>query len=255
MKALFLVFIALLECLNSMEQDNTASQSSMYKTYAHCYDKFYHAKAYDKESSFIDALLTKYQVKTVLDVGCGTGAHLFELEKMGYDCEGLDFNLEMIEVARKKIKGGLYQADMRNFNLNKKYDAILSLFAVFNHNLTLDEARNTLARMKSHLNEGGLLIIDLYNPQSSGEKTNGYEGITKVMRWQLNLSNPICESVVSFKDRDKIVCEEKFPLRIYSISEMRGLLVEAGFTIVQVFDNYTFEEASVCSKNLVFIAR
>lgn len=256
MKRIFFVFIAVTQFLVASEENtDMASNSNMYKTYSSYYDYFYQSKDYEKECTFIQTLLSEYQTQTILDVGCGTGTHLSKLEQYGYTCEGIDFNLEMVEIANKKLKGKVFQGDMRNYKLNKKYDAITSLFAVFNHNLNLDDARKTLAQLKSHLKQDGVLILDLYNPQSSGEKTNFYKGITKIMKWNFNSDSQICESIVTFFDKDKKLCEEKFPLRIYSISEMRKLLEEAGFIKIQVYNNYTFEEATQCSKNLVFVAQ
>jgi len=231
-----------------------ASNSSMYKMFATYYDHFYESKDYNRETAFIDALFSKFQVKTILGVGCGTGTHLSKLEEYGYFCEGIDFNQEMVEIANTKLKGTVFQADMRQFALDKRYDAVLSLFAVFNHNLDIDDARKTLSMMKNHLKEGGVLVLDLYNPQYSGEKTNTYKGITKIMQWQLNSEEQVCESTIIFLHGDEKVCEEQFPLKIYSITLMKQLLKEAGFTSIQVYDNYTFEEATMTAKNLVFVA-
>ena len=140
---------------------NIATNSSMYKVFATYYDQFYQSKNYEKECVFLQTVFSKFCVKTVLDVGCGTGTHLSVLEQCGYSCEGIDFNEAMLEIAQKKLKGKVRQEDMRNFELNKSYDAIISLFAVFNHNLTCDEARKTLSKLKSHLKKNGVLILDL----------------------------------------------------------------------------------------------
>jgi len=234
---------------------DTSSFSNMYKTYARFYDYFYQSKDYERECHFLKKLLLEYSVQTILDVGCGTGTHLSKLEKCGYTCEGIDLNPEMIEIASTKLKGKIFHGDMRHCNLNKKYGAITSLFAVFNHNLNLSDAHKTLAQLKSHLEPNGILILDLYNPQSSGEKADSHDGITKKMKWNFNPENPICESIVTFVDKNKKLCEEQFPLRIYSIPDMRKLLEEAGFVKIQAYDNYTFEEATQRSKNLVFVAQ
>lgn len=234
---------------------STATNSDMYKVFATYYDQFYQSKNYEKECVFLHTLLSKYHVKTVLDVGCGTGTHLSMLEKCGYLCEGIDFNNAMLEIAKKKCSGRVVQGDMRSFELNKSYDAITSLFAVFNHNLTLDDAKKTLFNLKSHLKKDGILILDLYNPQSSGKKSNSLGEITKVMEWDLNNLDKTCHSTVSFFKGDKNLCEEKFPLRIYPILDMQQLLTEAGFTKIQIYNNFEFELADSSSKNLVFIVQ
>lgn len=225
----------------------------MYKEYAAYYDQFYQSKDYSKESLFLNALLSRHQAKTILDVGCGTGTHLSMLEQCNYICHGIDLNSEMLSIAQSKVKGNITQADMRHFNLQCQFDAIISLFAVFNHNLNSDDGLQTLRQLKKHLNPGGILLLDLYNPQSSGKKSNTLNGITRIMEWNINHETQTCDSIVKFITEDKTV-EENFSLKIYSISEIKNLLEAAGFSTVIFYDNFTFEQGTPLSKNLLVCA-
>jgi SAM-dependent methyltransferase len=233
---------------------NDPSHASMYKAYASYYDRFYQLKDYEKEAWFLNEILSQHQITTVLDVGCGTGSHLLKLIHYGYIGEGIDLNTEMVQIANTELHGRASQADMRTFNLNRKYDAVVSMFAVFNHNIEVSDARSTLVQCKSHLNEEGVLILDLYNPQSSGQKEATLDGVTKIMKWQLNQETQICESTVSFIENNQAV-EEKFPLRVYSIAQITELLKEAGFKRIEFYDNYTFSQGSASSKNLIVVAK
>jgi ubiquinone/menaquinone biosynthesis C-methylase UbiE len=227
----------------------------MYKTYAVCYDQFYRMKEYAKESEFLNRLLSKYQVNKVLDVGCGTGTHLSHLARYGYKCEGLDLNEDMLAVAKKKHKGTFHLADMRNFNLKRKYDAIVAMFGVFNHNLDIDDGLKTLVQLKNHLQPNGILALDLYQPQQkSGEKLDSSDEVQRHIRWKVNKKTQIVESAVRFFERTKIA-EEKFLLKIYPIPLVKQFLQEAGFKDVQLYDNYTFDPGTSKSKNLIVVAR
>jgi len=226
----------------------------MYKTYAVYYDQFYQTKDYEKETLFLNSLLKENKIKTLLDVGCGTGTHLSRLEREGYLCEGIDFNAEMLNIAKLKVKGNLLQADMRSFNLSKKFDAITSLFAVFNHNLTDEDAVSTLTCFHAHLSPGGLLVLDLHNPQSAGKKVNTHGKISRVMEWQIHKENQLCQSIVRFIEGDK-VSEQNFPLKIYTFESISDLLEQAGFHQVQFYDNFTSTEGTPTSKNLVVTAK
>lgn len=229
------------------------SHANMYKTYASYYDRFYQTKDYEKETRFLHAIFSQNQVGTVLDVGCGTGSHLSKLTQYGYVGEGIDLNAEMVQIAKTKLNGKASQADMRTFNLGRKYDAVISMFAVFNHNIDINDARSALSQFRAHLNDGGILILDLYNPQSSGQKEASLDGVTKIMKWQLNQETQMCESIVTFIENDQ-TSEEKFPLRIYSIPQITQLLKQAGFMQVAFYDNYTFNYGSSSSKNLIVVA-
>ena len=102
-----------------------------YSSMAKYYDLFYSNKSYERETDFLKELIGNR--KTVLDVGCGTGVHMHLLEDSGYIVDGLDLNSGMLDIAKTRVKGNLIEANLLNFNINKRYDSIISMFAVFNH--------------------------------------------------------------------------------------------------------------------------
>src|SRR5437867_13266983 len=108
--------------------------------YADAYDVLYQDKDYLEESQLIDRLFQTYgngPVRTVLDVGCGTGNHGLWLAQRGYDVVGVDRSAGMVESARMKavsrqIDGtaNFYQADIHSFQAEQSFDASLMMFAV-----------------------------------------------------------------------------------------------------------------------------
>jgi len=118
--------------------------------------------------------LQQQQVRSVLDVGCGSGTHLALLEQQGFQVEGVDLNEAMLQVARGKVKGSLHQSDMAHLSLSKTFDAILCLFAAFNHNLKLEGAQQTLHRFSQHLNPQCYLPLGSlhYHPVYSASRHN-----------------------------------------------------------------------------------
>lgn len=72
--------------------------------------------------------------KTILDLGCGSGVHINLLEKKGYHADGLDLNDGMLDIAKNRVNRNLL-----DYNINKTYDVIISMFAVFNHLKNYDE--------------------------------------------------------------------------------------------------------------------
>ena len=55
-------------------------------------------------NQIIDKLLRQHDVKTVLDLSCGTGSQVFFLNKLGYKVTGADFSPPLLKIARKKAK-------------------------------------------------------------------------------------------------------------------------------------------------------
>jgi SAM-dependent methyltransferase len=53
-----------------------------------------------------------------------------------------------------------YQADMRKFNLGKGFDAITCLFSAIGYLPSVGELEQTLRTLSTHLNPGGVLLIE-----------------------------------------------------------------------------------------------
>src|SRR5260370_9719656 len=67
--------------------------------------------------------------QTLLDVACGTGAHLVEMQRWDAG-EGVDLSPAMLAVARTRLPGiPLREGDMRALDLGKTFDAVTLLFS------------------------------------------------------------------------------------------------------------------------------
>lgn len=117
----------------------------------------------------------------VLEAGVGTGRVLIPLLKQDVKIEGVDSSAEMLERCRINLKkhgleAVLYEQDIMNLDLPKKYDAIIIPAGSFCI-LPKDKVEVALRNLYHHLNEGGKLIIDLEMPSSFQE---GQTAISKV---------------------------------------------------------------------------
>ena len=147
---------------------------NVFGNYSNYYDLLYKDKDYPAEINFIDSLLKQYgigDVKTILDVGCGTGGHAFLLSEKGYTVTGVDISENMLSIAKekaKKIKADVnfFQADVCDFNLNMKFDVIISMFAVMGYQTTNEDFDRALLSVSKHLRPGGLFIL-IAIPRSS----------------------------------------------------------------------------------------
>lgn len=100
----------------------------------------------------------------ILELGCGTGRFSRILAADGYSVTGLDLSENMINMAKKNkfdIPVQYYVGDMRNFELNKKYDVVVSVCDSVNYLLNEDELESTFLSVKKHLKSNGLFIFDL----------------------------------------------------------------------------------------------
>lgn len=222
-----------------------------YKEFAKYYDLFYQKKDYKKETAFLMNFITKKD--DVIDMGCGTGIHASLLIKNSINVEGLDLNNEMLNIAKQRLHTNLYLQNILEINLEKKYDVIISMFAVINHLKDLKELEVCLNNLKNILKDNGKIIIDLHNPQSSGEKTDTFGNITRIMKWNYNNKTKIEESDITFKINDTIY-NDHHTFRIFTINEIKNICKKVNLKVKAIYENYNINKKGTSeSKNLQFI--
>jgi SAM-dependent methyltransferase len=101
----------------------------------------------------------------VLDIACGTGRILLPCAQAGIDIDGLDLYEGMLTTLRRKAAAlglvpTLYQADMGDFRLARRYALIMIPFNAFGHNLSQEAQIRCLERCREHLLPGGVLAFD-----------------------------------------------------------------------------------------------
>lgn len=126
--------------------------------------------------------------QTLLDVACGTGAHLAELHQW-YAVEGVDQSPDMLAVAQARLPGvPLHIADMRTLDLGKSFDVVMCLFSSIGYITDPAELRSTIGRLAAHVAPGGVLILDgwlrpeAWHDDYRGEPDIAHDGDVTVVR-------------------------------------------------------------------------
>jgi SAM-dependent methyltransferase len=135
----------------------------MFSASAEYYDLIYSTKKdYPAEAAWISALLRRLnpQCRTVLDVACGTGEHAKHLAA-GFAVDGLDVDPDFVSIAERKHPAGrFFAADMRDFHLPHRYDAVICLFSSIGYLETLDRVAQALRCFREHLATGGVIVVE-----------------------------------------------------------------------------------------------
>jgi SAM-dependent methyltransferase len=130
---------------------------------ARLYDAIYGSiRDYPREAAELDRLIQERRpgARTLLDVACGTGAHLEHLAGR-YDVAGLDLDAEMLAVARERLpQASFHQGDMADFDLGRSFDAVVCMFSSIGYVRTQERLRSALAAMARHLQPGGVLVVE-----------------------------------------------------------------------------------------------
>ena len=222
-----------------------------YNKYSDFYDIFNKYRNYNREGRFI-LNITKNK-KWVLDVGCGTGTHLNLLENLGYIVNGIDINENMINLAKEKVRCEIYKANVLDFKLDEKYDAIISMHSVFNHLNGYDEFENALLNCLNHLNDKGVLLIDLDNRRSNDDIYDVVDGNKRHLECFYSDKYNIQIRTTTFRIglKDFVFEHEYF---IYDTKKLESILNKYNLTYI-FLTNYSKQKATKNSNRVHIVIK
>lgn len=156
---------------------------STFREYSSYYDLLYKNKSYENEAAFLCSLFPahKHGHKTLLDLGCGTGRHAFELAKHGWKVQGVDLSSEMVGIANESLKTqsvpGIRErlhfstGDARSVQLGKTFNVVTALFHVMSYQTTEEDCLGVLKTAREHLPPDGVFLFDFwYGPAVLSEQ-------------------------------------------------------------------------------------
>lgn len=113
----------------------------------------------------------KKSIKTLLDIGCGTGTLTLILAKRGYDIIGADSSEDMLCVAQEKslelqdiIKPLFLCQSMTELDLHGTVNAAISSLDTVNY-LPPEDMSKFFQLLHLFIDPGGLLVFDIISPE------------------------------------------------------------------------------------------
>ena len=222
-----------------------------YYKYSDFYDIFNKYRNYNREMRFI-LKLTKNK-KYILDVGCGTGTHISILENLGYIVTGIDISENMVNLSRDKTKSTINKMNLLDFKLNEKYDAIISMHSVFNHLKGYSEFKKGLNNLLEHLNDKGIIIIDLDNRRTNDDIDDVVDGNKRHLECFYSDKYNMQIRTITFKiGLKEFVFEHEY--FIYDIDKLKEILDNYDITYT-FLTNYSYQKANKKSNRIHLIIR
>ena len=214
-------------------------------------------------SNFIDE-----KIKSVADVGCGTGVDSISLSQLGLDVTSFDPSAEMINTAKENSEKHNCKIDFFNFSANEipktfynKFDLVGSLGNTL-ANISFGMIEKSVAKLFKLLKKDGKVLIQILN----------YEKILKEKERIVNITKNDNEYFIRFYDfgnkdltfnilkfnadqttQKQIISTKIFP---YTSKEIKKVFKEAGFQKIELFgslDKRPFDAKA--SSDLVLIAQ
>jgi len=197
---------------------------------------------------FLEAIFDKKRSASIIDIACGYGRHLFELARQGYsDLTGLDYSDLIIsdtrnEAEKQNLNISFHQGDMRNFDLDCKFDFILIMDISFGF-FSEEENRAVLGQASKHLKAEGHLLLHLFNPYNLSPNIR-----QRFSPWENGhlLLESIFDPVTGILSFDTTVIsqgkESKHPtqkIRVYTLAELIKIAEKIDLKLADVYGNST----------------
>lgn len=221
----------------------------MYIEFSKFYDEIMGHMEYDKWVKLLEEEFDR-KIKKVLDLGCGTGEISYRLAEKNYEVTGIDYSEEMLSIAEQKlyeknIKIPLYCGDMRTFETNEKYDAVISMFDTVNHLLSISDFEKALIQVGKHLESGGMFIFDLATRELMDMMfkdeifADDREGLTILWNhWideETDLDNVVISFFVETKENIYKRIDEHYEKKIFNETDLENVIKENQFKVVNKF--------------------
>jgi len=246
------------------------------------FDSF--ARYYDADmGSFDDDLplyreLARREGGPVLDPMCGTGRVLVALAQAGFEGTGVDIAPAMVGVLEHKIRrhglAGRLRAqvgDVRRLRLEERFGLALVPLNSFMHLETVADQLAALRSIREHLRPGGLLALDLFNPdprelaadqgvlvrettfELDGERVD--KSILRRSDWAAQRHE--VEFVYESVDAGGVLRRHALPfvMRWLYRFEAEHLLARAGYELEAVYGDYELGPFNSDSPQLLLLAR
>lgn len=245
-------------------------KDSNFQAYSEYYDLLYADKDYKAESEYILGLLAGQYVPapgSILELGCGTGAHAELFAEKGWSVHGIDMSPYMLERAHQRAATSPHSAklkfelgDVRNFRTDNRFDAVVSLFHVTSYQTTNADLEAMFETAARHLNSGGVFLFDFwYGPAVLSERptvrvkrfSNDRVSITRIAEPVLEDRNNVVEVQYSISVRKgtdaPVEMFEKHRMRYLFLPELEAMLGKHGFKITASKDWLTQDPPSLKS--------
>ena len=213
-----------------------------------------------EEVDFYKKIIDRFNPKTILELGVGTGRIFSKLLPIVDYGAGLDISEQMLTVCRKTCEPNtsyeLHKQTFVEFGLNSFFDLIYIPFNTFQHLLLEEEQLTCLKSVKNHMNSNSRFILDLMNLDNLVfDLDNWKQDYSNVLpdgkiierdqkTIKIDRKTSIVEKVFLYKEivNNKIEKTQEFNalMKINSNEKVRELLSKVGFSIEDVWTDYFF---------------
>ena len=219
---------------------------------------------------------TKKASGEVLELMSGTGRVSIPLLEAGVKLTCVDLSAELNAVFENKLrqmglKADVYQMDVCELDLHKKFEMVIIPFHSFAHITSPDDQQKALDRIRQHLSPGGTFICTLGNPKLRQKAVDGQLRLFRkyplpddgtLLLWISEKfssdDSQVVEAMQFYEEYDaKGVLRSKRLLelhfRLSTKDEFEGLAKAAGFKVKAFYGDYEYSEFEEDSPFMIWV--
>jgi SAM-dependent methyltransferase len=247
-----------------------------FDAFARYYDADY--GAFDEDLPFYRELARR-SGGPVLEVMCGSGRLLLPLARAGLRLAGVDVSGAMIRLARERLAAAelserveLLEADIRERAPRGPFGLAIVAINSFMHLAGAADQLDALRQIHAALRPGGLLAIDLFNPDPRAlaeqhgalalDKIFTLADGTRVQKFvaqQVDMAAQISHVTFIYDELDAEGHVRRgtlpFSMRWLYRYELEHLLARAGFALEALYGSYELDDYSAEGELLLAVAR
>ena len=240
--------------------------------------RFYHADYGDFRADLpFYRALARRATGRIIELMCGSGRLLLPLAHEGFAVSGIDISPALIEQARQTLEQAgyaervaLYTGDVRAPIPGGPYDLAFVALNSFMHLINVEDQIATLIQAHAALAPGGLLALDLFNPdphellqqhsQIVLDKTFALADGTAVQKYVAQSVDMAAQVIAVTFLYDEIAGGSvrrttlPFQMRWLYRFELEHLLARCGFALEAVFGSYDLDEYEASSPFMLAVA-
>lgn len=221
----------------------------------------YYMKIFEREN---------IQVKSILDLACGTGTLSYILAERGFEVIGVDSSADMLSEAfaksaesKAEVLPMFINQSMEGLDLYGTVDAVVCCLDGINYLHGIDNVLAAFRRVQLFLEPGGIFIFDVNTPKKLRDLDGQVfidekEGVYCVWRSEYDGKERACYYGIDIFTQQGRHWHRDFEEHIeysYTVEELEAALKKANFEDVHVYGELKLENPSEDEKRIFITAR
>ncbi len=202
---------------------------------------------------------------SILDAGCGPGRISIELAMRKAKVTGIDLIRPFLNAANDSAQDEgldieLIQGDLRNFVRPDAFDAVVSLYTSFGYCNTIEEDVQILKNISKSLKPDGWFILEMTGREIAVRdfiEGEWFErgGFTVLTEFSVEGAWEGLRSRWVLYDEQGRKADHTYVQRLYSAVELRQLMLNSGFSSVEIYGDFDFSPYNDKARTMVLICR